>query len=394
MTESKIIMCQDKGIDWSRKNTKNFNDLHSISSYLAMFTPSLPKFFIEKYTKENDFVLDSFSGRGTTALVCREMKRNFVGSDLNPYAYVLTKFKISTLNIKKIFNRLFELEQEFNNSKYFYCDISLKYKELTYFYSTKTLRQLIFLRERYGYKWLKFNKIDNAIFAIAFGLMHGQMKKDGTTIYFSLSMPNSFSMTPNYVKKYKEKHNLILPDVNVFEKIKDRITNRKGMEILKNTYKSNFKWKDATKPNNSIKNESISLVVTSPPYLTVVNYTSSNWLRLWLLGYDRKTLSNDIELSDKLNFKQYVSFIKSYLNNVHKKIKPFGKVCLVVGDVEGKKLIEDVWKQIRSKVNYELVNIYYDDGYKKEHKVTNYMDKNTGKSTLIEKVLVLEKKCK
>ena len=31
---------------------------------------------------------------------------------------------------------------------------------------------------------------------------------------------------------------------------------------------------------------SVDLVVTSPPYLQVVNYGTANWIRLWLLGVD------------------------------------------------------------------------------------------------------------
>ena len=31
-------------VDWSRKSNKLFSKLHSISSYLAMFCPALPKY--------------------------------------------------------------------------------------------------------------------------------------------------------------------------------------------------------------------------------------------------------------------------------------------------------------------------------------------------------------
>lgn len=31
-------------VDWSRKSNKFFSKLHSISSYLAMFCPALPKY--------------------------------------------------------------------------------------------------------------------------------------------------------------------------------------------------------------------------------------------------------------------------------------------------------------------------------------------------------------
>ena len=38
--------------------------------------------------------------------------------------------------------------------------------------------------------------------------------------------------------------------------------------------------------DGTIRPHSVDLVVTSPPYLQVVNYGMANWIRLWLLGVD------------------------------------------------------------------------------------------------------------
>lgn len=45
------------------------------------------KIFINHFTKENDLVLDCFSGSGTTAIVCQETDRNFVGFENNKKYY-------------------------------------------------------------------------------------------------------------------------------------------------------------------------------------------------------------------------------------------------------------------------------------------------------------------
>ena len=39
-----------------------------LQSYMAMFPPALPHYFIRRFTKPGDIVLDPFSGRGTTAV--------------------------------------------------------------------------------------------------------------------------------------------------------------------------------------------------------------------------------------------------------------------------------------------------------------------------------------
>ena len=58
-------------------------------SYMAMFPPNLPHYFIEKCTQTGDVVLDPFCGRGTTPLEACLMGRAAVGNDLNCLAYTL-----------------------------------------------------------------------------------------------------------------------------------------------------------------------------------------------------------------------------------------------------------------------------------------------------------------
>ena len=40
------------------------------------------EYFIKKFTKENDIVLDMFMGCGTTALACINNKRNYIGFEI------------------------------------------------------------------------------------------------------------------------------------------------------------------------------------------------------------------------------------------------------------------------------------------------------------------------
>ncbi|MDE5767105.1 MAG: hypothetical protein K2H56_01005, partial [Malacoplasma sp.] len=263
------------------------------------------------------------------------------------------------------------------------------FKEIIHFFSIKTLRQLYFLRELYGKKWLENSNEINAILAFALGLMHGPTRKDGSTIYFSLDMPNTISMSPNYVKNYAKKNKLKKPDINIFSQIKKRITDKYD-EILNENYDGKILLWDSTKINPYIENESIDLVITSPPYLSIVNYTQSNWLKLWLLGFDRNNLNESIKLSDTLKFNNYIIFIKNYLNAIYPKLKNGSKVCLVVGDIFNVNLIEEVWQRIEKDVKFKFFEIYKNE-YKQSKKVTNMLGNRSGKATKIDKVLVLKK---
>ncbi|MCC3161130.1 MAG: site-specific DNA-methyltransferase [Mollicutes bacterium PWAP] len=383
----------DIEFDWGRAGGNlPKSPMHSIASYLAMFAPALPEYFINLYSKKGDLVMDPFSGRGTTGLRSREMKRDFVGSDLNPYSLVLSRSKFDQYKKNDLLKRINELEVNYKNWEIENRFISrpIMYSEMKIYYHVKTLKKIIFIRETLGRGWRNVDNIDNAILAFSMGIMHGPTRNDGSSMYFSLDMSNTISMSPEYVRKYAIEHNLPLKEVNVFEKIKDRI-NSKYDEILEDEFNYNLKEHDSTLQNDAVQGNSVDLVVTSPPYLSIVNYTNSNWLKLWLLGYERKNLKRDIKLSDSLKFDEYIVFITSLLNSLENKVKIGGKVCLIVGDVYNRRLIEEVWETIRHNVNYRFVEIYYDHGYSQKKKVLNTMNNRKGKATMIEKVLVVER---
>lgn len=52
--------------------------------YWGNFVPQIPRQLLLRYTKKNDWVLDTFLGSGTTLIECRRMGRNGIGIELNP----------------------------------------------------------------------------------------------------------------------------------------------------------------------------------------------------------------------------------------------------------------------------------------------------------------------
>ena len=51
---------------------------HPTQKPIALF-----RYLIKTYTKENDIVLDSCIGSGTTAFACKQLKRKFIGFEIN-----------------------------------------------------------------------------------------------------------------------------------------------------------------------------------------------------------------------------------------------------------------------------------------------------------------------
>ena len=72
-----------------------------------------PKELIERIimasSNEGDLVADFYSGSFTTAVVCNELNRNFIGCDINPNAYEIGKKRVGD------FNKNFEPQTLFGN---------------------------------------------------------------------------------------------------------------------------------------------------------------------------------------------------------------------------------------------------------------------------------------
>jgi len=52
-------------------------------SHKAVMKQEVADWFIEKFTKEGDTVLDPFAGTGTTGVACRNLNRNFIGIEIS-----------------------------------------------------------------------------------------------------------------------------------------------------------------------------------------------------------------------------------------------------------------------------------------------------------------------
>jgi len=70
--------------------TECYNQQHS-----AVFPVALPAWFIKLFTKPGDLVLDPFNGSGTTCVAAKQLKRDYLGIDLNADYCALAKERLS-----------------------------------------------------------------------------------------------------------------------------------------------------------------------------------------------------------------------------------------------------------------------------------------------------------
>lgn len=386
---------------WKSANNKWKCPLHNMCSYLAMFPPALPNYFIEQFTQPGDWVMDPFSGRGTALLEAAKCGRVPIGNDLNPLAYILSYSKVHLPFYQDIQSRI-----DFLKNNYVAPDVSQEPEDIKMLYDLDvTLPQLLYLKEKLDKK----DRVDIFLLGALMGIMHGPIRKDGTSANLSISMPNTFSMSPNYVRSYIQDNRLNKPIQDVFDCLKDKVKKiypfndqlTEGEMFNENAL--HFTGEKYEKFNGKIK-----LIITSPPYLKVINYGKYNWIRLWLLNESSQGVDNTLKfksayhdvstlrLSDDLKLEQYLEFMRTVIRAWENMLTNDGLAVIVIGDVDdhkGKyvKLAEKVWDFIKDETTLNLVAIVKDkiDGNSKVTKIWGQQRK--GNATKVDRLLILSK---
>jgi site-specific DNA-methyltransferase (adenine-specific) len=347
---------------------------------MAMFPPSVPNYFINKYSKPGDTVFDPFSGRGTTAIeACFEGRRG-IGSDRNPLAFVLTKAQTNVPSVGRILSRIAALQTEFES---WTCDETFPW-EINMIFHPKTLNQIAFLRKTLHWKT---SNVDAFIMALLLGILHG-----GSKGYLSLPMPNTFSYSPNYIKKYAKKHGLIKPKRDTFALLRKKL--ERCYEVPQVRGKAYFA--DARKTGR-ISNESVDLIITSPPYTRLIAYAKFNWIRLWALKEEAREIERTLFTTSSQS--RYYRFMREVISNCDRILTRKGKLILVIGDVQEKNkteppinLAEEVWVNCAQPLGFEKVEGTVVDPIRDDRKVTKVWGKTRGNATKIDRMLILSRK--
>ncbi|MCG7281998.1 site-specific DNA-methyltransferase [Chryseobacterium taklimakanense] len=375
---------------WAKQNAREYDSWHSMCSYLGAFPAPLANYFIKYFTKKGDIVFDPFSGRGTTALEARIQDRKSIATDLNPIALALSRAKNASLTKEEIFARIAELERKYDSSLY-QQEAKAQPEEIHLIFHPRTLAQLCYLKR----KLLKSEKpIDQYLIGISLGTLHGGERANGTSGYASIDMPNTFSMSPDYVRKFVQTNNLnrIFHDMFTIlrektERLYKKHSGLKQSGVVVKADAKKLSKVDELKPFH----KKVSLILTSPPYLGVVNYAKQNWIRSWFLDEDPLKVSE--ELDDDLNLEEWINFSKVVIVELKKFLKKDGVAVFVIGDVAKSKtsvipLAREFALMIREEKLFK--NVWcINDAISDTDKTTRIWADSKGKATATDRVIFL-----
>ena len=358
--------------DYWTSSQRQSNSLHEIS-YRACFKAELPEFFIERLTDPGGTVYDPFSGRGTTALQAALMRRQPVANDINPLSKILLLPRLSPPTLKEVGGRLDEINWSFAD------DID---EGLLTFFHQQTLNEIYALRAYLNNK-TETDNVDDWIRMVAINRLTGH-----SSGFFSVyTLPPNQAVSIERQKKINEKRQQTPPLRDV-----KAIILKKSRSLLRQ-----FKTIGAVSPivgsapshkTDYITSDSVDLVVTSPPFLDIVQYAQDNWLRCWFAGIN----AEKVPISMHKTVESWTEFTRDTLKELCRVVKPGGHIAYEVGEVRnGKILLEQFVAEAAKNLPLEILGVMVNE--QNFTKTANCWGvKNNNKGTNSNRIVVMKRR--
>lgn len=299
---------------WTARQRQG-NPIHEVS-YRACFKPQLPEFFIARLTKPGERVYDPFMGRGTTPIQAALMGREPLGNDVNPLSVFLTRPRIAPPTIPAVQRRLREID---------WCRSGPDASELSTFYHPETLREIVALREHLLERERSgtLDTVDDWIRMVAVNRLTGHSPG-----FFSVySLPPNQAVSIEAQRRINEKRGQAPP-----RRVVPAIIGKKSASLLRDSAPpptTALLTTGSAESTPQIATASVNLVVTSPPFLDVVQYAADNWLRCWFVGLD----ANAMDFAMHKRAEDWTAFVRRVFGELARVVVPGGHVAFEVGEI-------------------------------------------------------------
>ncbi len=356
---------------------------HSLHPYPAKFPPQLPKKILEDYAIKGQTVLDPFCGSGTTLIEARIFGANAIGVDVNGLSVLLTQVKATPLT-----------EQQFSIVQAFISKIE---KEISKWKSEK--RPPIKIKEIEGQEhWFQNNVSEEITF-----LLNEISKQSDIVIQNFLKIVLSSIIVR--VSNQESDTRFAAIDKNIvngytleaFCKKTKEYNSRMAefSELVQNS--TELKVYNADSRNlDFIQDNSIDIIITSPPYANTYDYYLYHKFRKRWLDLDvkfaqyneigsRREYSSLKEKKEKWN----EDLIKCFAE-MQRVLKPNHFAFIVIGDSVIKKELIKIEKEISDfapKIGFKVNEILSSD-LSKHSRIFNPTYAQKGKK---EHLIILEK---
>jgi DNA modification methylase len=270
----------------------------NLFTWRGQFSPDLIKLFLDNYSKLGDVVLDPFVGCGTTLFESANKSLSCIGVDVNPAAIEISR----TVLFSKI----------------------EKKERMAYLTEAKKIIDK-YLPEKYD--WSNYVIGDSFENNVNYSEIYRMMIEN------SLINPYIYNIIINTIMRYFISNNGKKSFYQSFNTHKDIILDKipYNRDKVYDVFQTDAR-------NIPIKNESINLIITSPPYINVFNYHENYREIMELIGWDiLKVAKSEIGSNRQNRGNRYLTVIQysadmmQSLMEMKRVIKKDGRIIIIVG---------------------------------------------------------------
>jgi len=334
-----------EGQEWNFHDADTAELLHSLHPYPAKFIPQIPRKAIETWTKPGELVSDPFCGCGTTLLEASLLGRPSVGVDNNAVAVLVSKAKTAPYTASDL-----EAARQFASSLKSRLAKAEPREELIpdnpnflYWFGTEVLQRLSAIKSLI----LEENEPLQTLFLAVFSSIIVRVSyQDSDTRYARITrvigpsdVDKAFRMSiSETISHLREVVNLNRASVTIYQADSRSIP--------------------------FISSDSVSLIVTSPPYLNAYDYHKYHRQRIHWIDGD-VSMARDLEIGKHDEFTRpgatpdkYFEDMNSCFLEWNRVLRCGGKCLVVVGDaiVNGKPVqVADTFVELMHKQGFSLI---------------------------------------
>ncbi|NQT06926.1 MAG: hypothetical protein HQ575_05230 [Candidatus Omnitrophica bacterium] len=291
---------------------------HSIFRFYGKFPPPIARYLIERYTDNNDLILDPMCGSGTSAVEALLMKRQIICADVSPISQLLVNVKCRYIKDKVLIDALREVNKKYNNKSRHIYDITrvpLEDSKIKHWFLPETYKNLL--------------KLLNAIHS----LQDEDVRETYLCILINIIRKTS-KATSLQGRLFLDVDSAIKEPIDLFNKTAEKII--KSIETLPEDFEPpKFIMQDIRQLK--LKSGKPKLIICHPPYFNVYKFSSIFSLELPWLMCDKKSIRQQelrefFKVGKKENVHRYVEDMAAGIKNISQQMKKNTFFALMIGD--------------------------------------------------------------